>query len=728
MENIKIGYVSKLPDHKLEKSGSIKDFNDTSYFLYYKVLRKDIRKNEPIIFTYKENTNKLDRFNKPRLDVIEVLDVDSQEWLDKNKSKISQLELEKIKTYKEKKHLSKDKEDVHSSNNLEIFFEIGTQEEKQSLLHTLESTLANIDSEDKYQQATHLIDISNKNGLDKQFVYKIFIKANIHYRYRLWLENYVNFCNPNYLYRKLLEEKDTEIIKNRLSFNLLDSQNNIEVCFNGIKDKIIENISTATKSLKIAMAWFTNYDIFGKLLELRERNISIDLIIINDLINNGGYCLNFNELIDKGGNIYLSEFPSMMHNKFCLIDDEILINGSYNWTYYAETINEENILIIKDNSIINSFKSEFERLKEEYIKVDQMPDSVPDKPEYDRSAFKHYITRELQIRASNKSGEEKIRLLHQALKITPDFPGNTEIRDKYKEQFSIIDDELIVDQITNSIVSEKECRNIEQIIESTESTISTSSKQLKPQTTKTVESLDNINQKNISTEVQKSQSTPSAAAIVQPQSTNIKSSTISQPTEQSLINKNSANSVGNSPNSVNYTTLICDNIILGIDNSGSMVDYYKSGLINQIINKVISISLRYTKKRDINVWTYNSNPSYTGTFSLANLADLKTVCSNGSTNVANFIQNIQKNLVGKSLVIVLTDGEDNTIKNVVANISNKANSEFWQFIGIGAKFSSFTAALNMDNASFCHFDNIRTMEEKDIIQAMLSDYLKWVKK
>lgn len=725
--NTKIGYISNFPNYKLTKSGTIKDFKGVSYFLYYGILQKRVRANDPVVFTYRKNATSMDLFGNPRLDIVEILDVDIKQWLADNKSNITQEELEKIKAFKEGQYpIKKAKKD--SLNNLEVFFEIGTQEEKKSLLHTLESTLIKIDSENKYYHAISLIAISNKYKLDSQFSYKIFIKGNAHYRYKLWLESYVIFCDPNYLYKKISEEGDSEQLKERLHFSLFEQNGNIEVYFKGIKDQIIENISKAKKSLKIAMAWFTNYDIFEKLLELRERNISIDLIVINDLINNGGYCLNFNELIKKGGSIYISEFPSMMHHKFCIIDDEILINGSYNWTYYAETINEENILIIKDISIINSFKSEFERLKEEYIKVDQMPDSVPDKPEYDRSAFKHYITRELQIRASNKSGEEKIRLLHQALKITPDFPGNTEIRDKYKEQFSIIDNELIVDQITSSIVSEKECRKIEQIIENTESTISTSSKQLKPQEDKTVESLDNINQKNISTEVQKLQSTPSPAVIVQPQSTNIKSSTISQPKEQSLIIKNSANSVGNSPNSVNYNSLMCDNIILGIDNSGSMENYYKSGLINQIINKVISISLRYTKKQDINVWTYNSNPLYTGTFSLANLADLKTVCSNGGTNVANFIHNVQKNLGGKSLVIVLTDGEDNTIKNVVANISNKANSEFWQFIGIGAKFSSFTAVLNMDNASFCHFDNIRTMEEKDIIQAMLSDYLKWVKK
>lgn len=725
MEKIKIGYVSKLPSSKLGKSGSVKDFNDTSYFLYYGILQKRIRIEEPIIFTYKENVDRLDKFNKPRLDIIEILDIDSQKWLVENEFSLSQTEIEKIKAFKEGKLSSKDRE-IQSPNNLEVFFEIGTQEEKQSLLHTLESTLVNIDSEDKYLQVTQLIAISIKNRLDKQFVYKIFIKANAHYRYRLWLENYVNFCNPNYLYRKLLEEKDKEILNSRLSFNLKDSSVKIEAYFEGIKDKIIENISTARKSLKIAMAWFTNYDIFEKLLELRERNIIIDLIIINDLINNGGYCLNFNDLIAKGGNIYLSEFPSMMHHKFCIIDDEILLNGSYNWTYYAETINEENVLIIKDKSIISSFSNEFERLVAIYPKVEKMPENVPDKPEYDRSSFKHYITRELQIRANSKSGEEKIRLLHQALKIFPNFPGNKEIHDEYKDQFSIIDNESTVDEITNSIIYEKANCDIQQITEDKKSTISISLQQAKQQEVKKEESSDNIDKEKIDIKVQKSQSIYSSKPIIQPQPTINKPPTISQPIGLHSQNNYSTNINRNNSPAVNYETLMCDNIVLGIDNSGSMKNYYNSGIVNQIINKVISISLRCTKTQVVNVWTYNNEPSYTGKFSLVNLANLKAFCTNGGTNVSNFIQNTQRNLEGKSLIIVITDGDDNTIKNVVSNISSKRDFEFWQFIGLGTKFSNFTAALNINNASFCSFDNIRTMSETEIIQAMLGNYLKWI--
>lgn len=724
MMNTKIGYISSFPSYKLTKSGTIKDFNGVSYFLYYGILQKRVKANDPVIFTYRENTTSMTLSGNPRLDIIEILDVDYKQWLADNKSKITQEELAKIKAFKEGQYpIQKAKKD--SLNNLEVFFEIGTQEEKQSLLHTLESTLIKIDSENKYYHAISLISVSNKYKLDNQLSYKIFIKANAHYRYKLWLESYVNFCDPNYLYSKMSEEGDNEQLKDRLHFSLIEQNGNIDVKFKGIKDQIIENISKAKNSLKIAMAWFTNYDIFEKLLELRERNVSIDLIVINDLINNGGYCLNFNELIEKGGSVYLSEFPSMMHHKFCIIDDEILINGSYNWTYYAENINEENILIIKGKTIINSFVAEFDRLLKFCPKIEKMPETVPDRPEYDRSSFKHYITRELQIRANKRSGDEQIRLLYQAIKIAPNFPGNTEIIAKYKDQFDIIDRQQTVDEVTHSIINNKEHSEIKKREKPSEPIIM--SQQLQSQDAKKTELPKTVIQTIVPIEVSKVQAVSASTNTVRSLPINTPS-TKSQPTNNLQTSGNFANIAGYNSSVVNYEPLMCNNIILGIDNSGSMGNYYQSGLVKDIINKVISISLKYTHRGTVEIWTYNSQPNRIGEFSLSNLSNLKHIQAGGGTTVSSLVNKIQMNLNGKSLIIVLTDGEDNTIKNVVANISNKANSEFWQFIGIGAKFSDFTVALNMSNASFCHFDNIRTMEEKDIIQVMLSDYLKWVKK
>lgn len=39
-----------------------------------------------------------------------------------------------------------------------------------------------------------------------------------------------------------------------------------------------------------------------------------------------------------------------MHNKFCIIDDQIVNTGAYNWYSNAEFKNEENILLLSAKS------------------------------------------------------------------------------------------------------------------------------------------------------------------------------------------------------------------------------------------------------------------------------------------------------------------------------------------------------------------------------------------
>jgi hypothetical protein len=135
--------------------------------------------------------------------------------------------------------------------------------------------------------------------------------------------------------------------------------------FKNIRVSIINEIEKATKSLKIAVYWFTNHELFDLLYQKQLKGVNCELIIHNDYINNRDTGLPFQQFINAGGKFYFSDDENPMHNKFCIIDNEVLINGSYNWTYYAESKNRENILIIKEEiDIIKAFENEFSKLIE----------------------------------------------------------------------------------------------------------------------------------------------------------------------------------------------------------------------------------------------------------------------------------------------------------------------------------------------------------------------------
>jgi phosphatidylserine/phosphatidylglycerophosphate/cardiolipin synthase-like enzyme len=134
----------------------------------------------------------------------------------------------------------------------------------------------------------------------------------------------------------------------------------IKSYFNQIRSNIIKEISKAENEILIAVYWFTNQELFNILIEKLKEGVQIELIIHNDFINNRESGLPFQEFIENGGKFYFSDGNNPMHNKFCVIDKKVLINGSYNWTYSAECKNKENtIKHTNSKELISRFHNEF---------------------------------------------------------------------------------------------------------------------------------------------------------------------------------------------------------------------------------------------------------------------------------------------------------------------------------------------------------------------------------
>lgn len=53
---------------------------------------------------------------------------------------------------------------------------------------------------------------------------------------------------------------------------------------------------------------------------------------------------------------------SKMHHKFALLDDSVLLTGSYNWTTESEEQNYENLLVLREPELIAAYRLEFEGL------------------------------------------------------------------------------------------------------------------------------------------------------------------------------------------------------------------------------------------------------------------------------------------------------------------------------------------------------------------------------
>ena len=141
----------------------------------------------------------------------------------------------------------------------------------------------------------------------------------------------------------------------------------MEVKFKHITNEILSLISKTEHELKIALAWFTNSKLLDEVLMLIEKGIDVTIILNYDQINCGEYSLDWNRFIELGGKLYFWNSKSLMHNKFVILDDKFVINGSFNWTYNAEYRNAENITISENKQLISKFTIQFNKLLESSI-------------------------------------------------------------------------------------------------------------------------------------------------------------------------------------------------------------------------------------------------------------------------------------------------------------------------------------------------------------------------
>lgn len=225
----------------------------------------------------------------------------------------------------------------------------------------------------------------------------------------------------------------------------------LQAHFKDIRNSIIKEIVKANKSIYIAVYWFTNHELFDIILEKQLSGVKCQLIVHNDYINNRNTGLPFQKFINAGGKFYFSDEENPMHNKFCIIDNEVLINGSYNWTYYAENKNRENILVIKNEpEVLKSFNEEFSKLIEVINPIESI--NTLSKFEVEENNIlraRDYLAHDIIFQAKETNSPD---LVHSAFDIAPKNLNVQKIADdlglikhfklKHSVGLSIINDEV----------------------------------------------------------------------------------------------------------------------------------------------------------------------------------------------------------------------------------------------------------------------------------------------
>jgi len=167
-------------------------------------------------------------------------------------------------------------------------------------------------------------------------------------------------------------------------------------------------IRNSKKTIDIAIFTFTYENLFLALEEAFNRGIKMRIIADDEQCKTSGSYISKIAALGIPTKTDCNK-QAHMHHKFAVVDNSVVLTGSFNWTLQAVKTNQENILFYENKDLAAKYTEEFNRLWDLFVTViDQALSLRKIKEEEDR-----------KIRAKNEREKQKqIRPKHENNKIS----------------------------------------------------------------------------------------------------------------------------------------------------------------------------------------------------------------------------------------------------------------------------------------------------------------------
>lgn len=103
-----------------------------------------------------------------------------------------------------------------------------------------------------------------------------------------------------------------------------------------IENIIVSNIKNSKVSIQCSLYGISNYAIVDSLINIKSKKPKLDVVIALDKSQASAFYSAHTKLQQAGINIVIKKSYSLEHNKYCIIDNWLVMSGSYNFSNAAK--------------------------------------------------------------------------------------------------------------------------------------------------------------------------------------------------------------------------------------------------------------------------------------------------------------------------------------------------------------------------------------------------------
>ena len=136
-----------------------------------------------------------------------------------------------------------------------------------------------------------------------------------------------------------------------------------------VEKRLINMIEKEKKSICVAIYCMTHRGIASALIEAKKRGVDVEVIVDRFSVR---VKAPLGKMVEAGIPVHVWDpdpgrrkkaHRPLMHHKFCVFGDDMVWTGSFNFTYEASRMHEENAIVIRDADLADAFKNQFINIK-----------------------------------------------------------------------------------------------------------------------------------------------------------------------------------------------------------------------------------------------------------------------------------------------------------------------------------------------------------------------------